>query len=59
MKIYTAYEKRFMMYQHPYAGLIKVEIIAQGKGWAMVRRKKAIPFCVMTKELKEVEVSNG
>ena len=48
-------KKTFMNCNHDYAGLIQVEVLASAKGWSMVRRKGAMPFCVKTRELSEEE----
>ena len=39
----------------PGRGEYEVKVMAVADGWAMVRRPRAIPFCVMVKELERVD----
>ncbi len=46
--------KRYARMNHRSAGEIIVRILCEAEGWSLVRRERAAPFPVQTKELTEV-----
>ena len=38
---------------------IEVRVMCRAEGWAMVRRKGAMPFCVPEKDLRAPEMREG